>query len=56
MPAAKAALDDARLDYELLTFNEADHAFFNDTGPRFQVQAAEEAWRRVNDWFGEEED
>jgi carboxymethylenebutenolidase len=53
MPAAKAALDDARLDYELLTFTEADHAFFNDTGPRFQVQAAEEAWRRVVGWFGD---
>ncbi len=51
MPAAKAALDDARLDYELLTFTEADHAFFNDTGPRFAVQAAEEAWRRVVSWF-----
>ena len=51
MPAAKAALDAARLDYELLTFNEADHAFFNDTGARFQVQAAEEAWRRVIGWF-----
>jgi carboxymethylenebutenolidase len=51
MPAAKAALDDARLDYELLTFKEADHAFFNDTGARFNAPAAEEAWRRVNGWF-----
>jgi carboxymethylenebutenolidase len=51
MPAAKAALGAARLDYELLTFTEADHAFFNDTGARFQVQAAEEAWRRVIGWF-----
>jgi carboxymethylenebutenolidase len=51
MPAAKAALDAARLDYELLTFNEADHAFFNDTGARFNVPAAEEAWRRVIGWF-----
>ena len=48
MPAAKAALDAARLDYELLTFTEADHAFFNDTGARFNVPAAEEAWRRVD--------
>ena len=31
--AATAALEAARLDYELLTFTEADHAFFNDTGP-----------------------
>jgi carboxymethylenebutenolidase len=56
MPAAKAALDDARLDYELLTFTEADHAFFNDTGPRFAVQAAEEAWRRVVGWFDDARD
>ena len=48
MPAAKAALEAARLDYELLTFTEADHAFFNDTGARFKVPAAEEAWRRVD--------
>jgi carboxymethylenebutenolidase len=51
MPAAKAALDAARLDYELLTFTEADHAFFNDTGARLNVPAAEEAWRRVIGWF-----
>jgi carboxymethylenebutenolidase len=51
MPAAKAALDTAKLDYELLTFTEADHAFFNDTGARFNVPAAEEAWRRVIGWF-----
>jgi carboxymethylenebutenolidase len=51
MPAAKAALDAARLDYELLTFSEADHAFFNDTGTRFNVPAAEEAWRRVIGWI-----
>ena len=50
-PAAKAALEAARLDYELLTFTEADHAFFNDTGARFNVPAAEEAWRRVIGWF-----
>jgi carboxymethylenebutenolidase len=51
MPAAKAALDAARLDYELLTFTEANHAFFNDTGARHDVQAAQEAWRRVIGWF-----
>jgi carboxymethylenebutenolidase len=50
-PAAKAALDAARLEYELLTFTEADHAFFNDTGARFNPHAAIEAWRRVLNWF-----
>jgi carboxymethylenebutenolidase len=50
-PAAKAALEDARLTYELLTFSEANHAFFNDTGARFNPHAAEEAWRRTLNWF-----
>jgi carboxymethylenebutenolidase len=49
--AAKAALEAAGLDHEILTFLQADHAFFNDTGARFNVQAAEEAWRRVIGWF-----
>ena len=50
-PAAKAALDAAGLKYELLTFTEADHAFFNDTGARFNPHAATEAWRRTLNWF-----
>jgi carboxymethylenebutenolidase len=50
-PAAKAALDAARLKYELVTFTEADHAFFNDTGARFNPHAAAEAWRRTLNWF-----
>ena len=37
--------------YELLTFTEADHAFFNDTGARFNPHAATEAWRRTLNWF-----
>jgi carboxymethylenebutenolidase len=51
IPAAKAALEAARLKYELLTFSEADHAFFNDTGPRYNPHAAAEAWRRTLNWF-----
>jgi carboxymethylenebutenolidase len=50
-PAAKAALDAAHLEYELLTFAQADHAFFNDTGPRLNAPAAEEAWSRTLAWF-----
>jgi len=52
-PAAKAALEAAGLEHELVTFGGADHAFFNDTGARFNVPAAEEAWRRVIGWFGD---
>jgi carboxymethylenebutenolidase len=50
-PAAKAALEAAHLEHELLTFAQADHAFFNDTGPRFNAPAAEEAWSRTLAWF-----
>lgn len=53
-PAAKAALEAARRKYELLTFAEADHAFFNDTGARFNPHAATEAWRRALNWFDAE--
>jgi carboxymethylenebutenolidase len=51
IPAARAALEAARLKYELLTFTEADHAFFNDTGARFNPHAATEVWRRTLNWF-----
>jgi len=50
-PMAKAALEAARLKHELLTFTLADHAFFNDTGARFNPHASAEAWRRVLNWF-----
>jgi carboxymethylenebutenolidase len=49
--AAKAAIEAAHLKHELLTFTEADHAFFNDTGARFNPHAATEAWRRTLNWF-----
>ena len=51
IPAARAALEAARLKHELITFGEADHAFFNDTGARFDPHAMAEAWRRTLDWF-----
>jgi carboxymethylenebutenolidase len=55
---ARLALEAARLDYELLTFTGegVNHAFFNDTGARFNPMAAEEAWRRVVGWFNDAED
>jgi carboxymethylenebutenolidase len=51
IPAARAALEAARLEHEFLTFAQADHAFFNHTGARFNAPAAAEAWRRVLNWF-----
>jgi len=49
--AAEAALQVAHLRHLLVTFTNADHAFFNDTGARYNVAAAAEAYRRVLDWF-----
>jgi carboxymethylenebutenolidase len=50
-PAAQAAMRKARLENHVMVFGGADHAFFNDTGPRFNPPAAAEAYRRVIDWF-----
>ena len=49
--AAKAALDRAGLVIEIVVEPNADHAFFNDTGPRYNAAAANDAWRRVLDWL-----
>ena len=54
--AAKAAVEAARLRHEFLTFTLADHAFFNDTGARFDPAAMAEAYRRVLAWFGDSHD
>jgi carboxymethylenebutenolidase len=50
-PAAQAALEAARLRHEIRTFMGADHAFFNDTGARFNPAAMAEAYRNVVGWF-----
>lgn len=50
-PAAKAALDRAGLVNELVVEPDADHAFFNDTGQRYNAAAADDAWNRLQDWF-----
>jgi carboxymethylenebutenolidase len=53
--AAKAAVEAARLKHEFVTFEGAQHAFFNDTNPppRYHPQAAAEAYRRSVEWFGD---
>jgi carboxymethylenebutenolidase len=49
--AAQAALDKAGLVNELVVEPDADHAFFNDTGERYDPKAAADAWQRVQHWF-----
>ncbi len=50
-PAADAALRAAGLPHQLVTFPGVDHAFFNDSGPRYDRAAADAAYKRVLAWF-----
>lgn len=50
--AARDALEEAGLPHELVTYPNADHAFFNDSGPRYNAGAARQAYAKVLDWFG----
>jgi carboxymethylenebutenolidase len=49
--AAQQALDRAGMVNELVMMPGADHAFFNDTGQRYDPAAAADAWQRVQSWF-----
>jgi carboxymethylenebutenolidase len=51
-PVVRAALEKAGMVHDLVTEPDANHAFFNDTGDRYNPAAAADAWRRVQDWFG----
>ena len=50
--SAEAALTEAGLTHELRVFDGVDHAFFNDTGPRYDADAAAQAYQAMLDWFG----
>ncbi len=50
---AEAALKTAGLTYQIRTFAGAGHAFFNDTGPRYNAAAAQQAYGEVLDWCGQ---
>ena len=50
---AETALKAAGLTYEVRTFPGAGHAFFNDTGQRYNPGAAQQAWQDVLDWFNQ---
>jgi carboxymethylenebutenolidase len=52
-PTVKAALEKAGLVHEIRTFPDVDHAFFNDTGPRYNAAAATQAYDAMVSWFGQ---
>lgn len=51
--AARAALEAAGLTYEVRVFDGVDHAFFNDTGPRYDADAAGQAYDALLNWLGQ---
>jgi carboxymethylenebutenolidase len=50
--AMDQALTAAGLVHEMRVFPGVDHAFFNDTGPRYDATQAAAAYQAVLDWFG----
>jgi carboxymethylenebutenolidase len=50
-PELEEALADADKTYEMIVFDGANHAFFNDAGERFNPEAAEGAWSDTLEWF-----
>jgi carboxymethylenebutenolidase len=49
----EAALAAAGVPYEILVVPGTQHAFFNDTSPRFNPEAAASTYQRVLDWYGQ---
>jgi carboxymethylenebutenolidase len=48
---AESALTQAGLTHEIRTFDGVNHAFFNDTGGRYDATAAAEAYQAMLAWF-----
>jgi carboxymethylenebutenolidase len=51
IPAIEEAMQQNNKIYEKVIYPDADHAFHNDTGPRYNPEAARDAWRRTLEWF-----
>jgi carboxymethylenebutenolidase len=51
LPGYEAALKKYGIRYELHTYKGANHAFFDDTGARYNAAAAKAAWGETLAWF-----
>jgi carboxymethylenebutenolidase len=49
--AMQAALKKADKSAEIVLFKDAPHAFFADYRPSYQKAAAEDGWKKLQDWF-----
>ncbi len=51
-PHLEAAMKAAGKEFGYYIYDDAPHAFFNDTGARYRPQAAKLAWERTLSFFG----
>jgi len=51
IPAIEKAMKANNKIYEKVVYPNADHAFHNDTGSRYDPEAAKDAWARTLAWF-----
>jgi len=50
---AREALKKAGIEYEIFIYEGTQHAFNNDTGTRYNKEAADLAWKRTTTFFRE---
>ncbi len=53
IPVFEDALKKASIEYQIFMYEGAGHAFFNDTGTRYDKEAATLAWQRTLEFFKE---
>ena len=51
VPDLEAALKQHQKDFRFITYPGAGHAFFNDTGRRYDPEASAQAWTETQRWF-----
>ena len=51
LPGVTAAMAEAGVDFEAVVYPDSAHAFFNDTGSRYNPVDAADAWRRVTEFL-----
>jgi carboxymethylenebutenolidase len=51
IPGIEQAMMENNKIYEKVIYPNADHAFHNDTGSRYNPEAAKDAWEKTLAWF-----
>ncbi len=51
IPPIEEAMQQNNKIFEKVIYPDVDHAFHNDTGPRYNREAAQDAWKRTLAWF-----